>query len=78
LVIKEKPKIEEIVQCPECGDNQVSKDYSRAELVCTNCGLVLDESLIDQGPEWQVFDSEQQEKRARTGAPMTSPFMIRD
>ena len=27
--------------------------------------------MIDQGPEWRAFDSEQREKRARTGAPMT-------
>jgi transcription initiation factor TFIIB len=72
----EKRKIEELVQCPECRSNQLSKDYSRAELVCNNCGLVLDESLIDQGPEWRAYDSEQQEKRARTGAPMT--FTIHD
>jgi transcription initiation factor TFIIB len=71
LVKKEKQTIEEIVQCPECGSNHLSKDYSRAELVCRNCGFVLDENMIDQGPEWRAFDSEQREKRARTGAPMT-------
>jgi transcription initiation factor TFIIB len=71
LVKKEKQKIEEIDQCPECGSNHLSKDYSRAELVCRNCGLVLDENMIDHGPEWRAFDSEQREKRARTGAPMT-------
>jgi transcription initiation factor TFIIB len=71
LVKKEKQKIEEIAQCPECGSNHLSKDYSRAELVCRNCGLVLDEDIIDHGPEWRAFDSEQREKRARTGAPMT-------
>jgi transcription initiation factor TFIIB len=71
LVKKEKQTIEEIIQCPECGSNHLSKDYSRAELVCRNCGLVLDEDIIDHGPEWRAFDSEQREKRARTGAPMT-------
>jgi transcription initiation factor TFIIB len=71
LVKKEKQTIEEIVQCPECGSNHLSKDYSRAELVCRNCGLVLDEDIIDHGPEWRAFDSEQREKRARTGAPMS-------
>jgi transcription initiation factor TFIIB len=71
LVKKEKQKIEEIDQCPGCGSTHLSKDYSRAELVCRNCGLVLDENMIDQGPEWRAFDSEQREKRARTGAPMT-------
>ncbi len=57
--------------CPECGSNHLSKDYSRAELVCCDCGLVIDEDLIDHGPEWRAFDSEQHEKRARTGSPMT-------
>ena len=71
LVKKEERKIEELAQCPECRSNQIRKDYSRAELVCKNCGLVLDESMIDQGPEWRAYDSEQQEKQARTGAPMT-------
>jgi transcription initiation factor TFIIB len=71
LVKKEKQKIEEIAQCPECGSTYLIKDYSRAELVCRNCGLVLDEDIIDHGPEWRAFDSEQREKRARTGAPMT-------
>ena len=71
LASKEKQAIEETVMCPECGSNHLSKDYSRAELVCQDCGLVIDEDLIDHGPEWRAFDSEQHEKRARTGSPMT-------
>jgi transcription initiation factor TFIIB len=70
-VKKDKQKIEEITQCPECGSTHLTKDYSRAELVCNSCGLVIDEDLIDHGPEWRAFDSDQQEKRARVGAPMT-------
>jgi len=68
---KEKQKIEETVKCPECGSIYLGRDHSRAELVCKNCGLVIDEDLIDYGPEWRAFDSNQREKRARTGAPMT-------
>ncbi|MFW6120969.1 MAG: transcription initiation factor IIB [Petrotogales bacterium] len=68
---KDKQKIEETIKCPECGSTHLSRDYSRAELVCRDCGLVIDEDLIDHGPEWRAFDSEQREKRARTGAPMT-------
>ena len=71
MTSKNKQKIEETVKCPECGSNHLSKDYSRAELICDDCGLVIDEDLIDHGPEWRAFDSEQREKRARTGAPMT-------
>jgi len=67
---KEKQKIEETVKCPECKSTHLSRDFSRAELVCEDCGLVIDEDLIDHGPEWRAFDSDQREKRARTGAPM--------
>ena len=66
-----KQKIEMTIKCPECGSKHLTKDYSRAELVCRDCGLVVDEEFIDHGPEWRAFDSEQREKRARTGAPMT-------
>jgi len=71
LADKEKQKIEETVKCPECGSSFILRDHSRAELVCRNCGFVIDEDLIDYAPEWRAFDSEQREKRARTGAPMT-------
>ena len=61
----------ETTSCPECKSPHLVKDYSRGELVCQNCGLVLEEHLIDQGPEWRSFDSGQDEKRSRTGAPMS-------
>jgi transcription initiation factor TFIIB len=71
LVKKEKQSIEEIVQCPGCGRTHLSRDYSRAELVCNDCGLVIDEDFIDHGPEWRAFDGDQRDKRTRVGAPLT-------
>ena len=68
---KDKQIIEDTVKCPECGGTYLTRDYSRAELVCKDCGLVIDEDIIDHGPEWRAFDSDQREKRARTGSPMT-------
>jgi len=62
---------EEIEKCPECSGKHLVRDYERGELICEDCGLVLDDQFIDQGPEWRAFDVEQGEKRARTGAPMT-------
>ncbi len=58
-------------KCPECGSRQLEHDYERAELVCADCGLVIDEDLIDMGPEWRAFDHDQRMKRSRVGAPMT-------
>lgn len=66
LVIKD-----EIVKCPECGSTHLTRDYERGELICEDCGFVIEDNFIDQGPEWRAFDMEQGEKRARTGAPMT-------
>ena len=57
--------------CPECGNSSLAKDYERAEIICNSCGLVIDEKIIDTGPEWRAFDHEQRMKRSRTGAPMT-------
>jgi len=63
-------------QCPECGSRQLVHDYERAELVCQQCGLVIDAEFIDRGPEWRAFDHDQRMKRSRVGAPMT--FTIHD
>jgi transcription initiation factor TFIIB len=68
---KNKQTIEETMNCPKCSSTHLIKDYSRAELVCEKCGLVIDAEIMDHGPEWRAFDSDQREKRARTGSPMT-------
>ena len=68
---RKNQKVEENTICPECASIHLSRDYERGELVCENCGLVLECTSIDQGPEWRAFDPEQGEKRARTGAPMS-------
>ena len=62
--------VEEDIKCPECGSSHLVRDYGRGELICEGCGLIVDESYIDQGPEWRAFDSEQKQKKARTGAPL--------
>jgi transcription initiation factor TFIIB len=64
-------KVEYIENCPECGSKSLNRDYERAEIVCKECGLVIDEKIIDMGPEWRAFDYEQRIKRSRVGAPMT-------
>lgn len=70
-MVKKKFEVEETMKCPECGNTDLKKNSTRGELICNGCGIVIEESLIDLGPEWRAFDSEQQEKRARTGAPST-------
>lgn len=57
-------------KCPECGSKKLSRDYERGEVVCSECGLIVDEHVMDTGPEWRAFDADQRDKRARGGAPI--------
>ena len=61
-----------VKKCPECGSiNLIFKD-ERGEIICKDCGLVIEEKMVDFGQEWREFDSDSSAKRARTGAPLTS------
>lgn len=57
--------------CPECGSTKLINDHERGEVVCGACGLVIDDNIVDMGPEWRAFDHEQRDKRTRVGAPIT-------
>jgi transcription initiation factor TFIIB len=57
--------------CPECGNSNLISDDARGEIVCVVCGLVLGQRLIDSGPEWRAFSSEEANKKVRVGAPTT-------
>jgi transcription initiation factor TFIIB len=57
-------------KCTECGSSNLKRDSDRGEIVCQNCGLVIEENLVQEGPEWRAFDAEQRASRARTGAPL--------
>jgi transcription initiation factor TFIIB len=57
--------------CPEC-DGTLITDDGRAETVCQDCGLVVDEGDIDHGPEWRAFDAKERDEKSRVGAPTTN------
>ena len=60
-----------IKKCPECQGINLILNKDRGEVICKDCGLVIEEKMIDYGQEWRDFDSEEGDKRRRTGAPMT-------
>ncbi len=62
---------EEDIECPECGSLDVILDETRGEHICRNCGTVVSEKLIDDGPEWRAFTAEERSKRSRVGSPTT-------
>ena len=60
-----------IKKCPECSSINLRINKERGEVICRDCGLVIEDKMIDFGQEWREFDHEQADKRRRTGAPMT-------
>ncbi|WP_439026619.1 transcription initiation factor IIB [Haloarchaeobius sp. DT45] len=67
---EERAKQEEQTVCPECSGALV-QDSEHGEVVCGECGLVVEEVNIDHGPEWRAFDSKEKDEKSRVGAPTT-------
>jgi transcription initiation factor TFIIB len=40
------------------------------ESVCSDCGLVVQEDLLDRGAEWKAFTPQEEQSRARAGSPI--------
>ena len=60
-----------VKKCPECGGINLFFNKEKGEVICKDCGLVVEEKMVDFGQEWREFDSAQSEQRRRTGAPIT-------
>ena len=48
----DKPKgkksiVQSVKVCPNCGSRKVVRDYERGELVCSDCGLIIVEKIMD-------------------------------
>ncbi|MEM0118058.1 MAG: TFIIB-type zinc ribbon-containing protein [Conexivisphaerales archaeon] len=57
-------------RCPRCHSRLIG-DRETGEVVCGNCGYVLEEAMEFEGPEWKAIDPEDKLKRSRIGAPLT-------
>ena len=69
---KRKPKKSiSINKCPECGSKKIRIDRRKGEKVCSKCGLVIKDKMIDSSAEWRAFDAEQMKRKTRGGAPLT-------
>lgn len=40
----------------------------KGESVCAHCGMVLEETIIDSGPEWRTFVKDGKNEKSRVGA----------
>ncbi|ADB59376.1 transcription initiation factor IIB [Haloterrigena sp. SYSU A558-1] len=57
--------------CDECSDGTLVTSEDQGELVCDQCGLVVEGSNIDHGPEWRAFNHSERQSKSRVGAPTT-------
>ena len=62
---------EETQQCPECESDDLVSSADGGEIVCNDCGLVIEEENIDRGPEWRAFNHSERQNKSRVGAPTT-------
>lgn len=56
-------------RCPRCGKRNMVVDAIDGELLCGDCGYVLQEKIEETGPEWRAFSQEERDLKSRTGMP---------
>ncbi|MEK6898957.1 MAG: TFIIB-type zinc ribbon-containing protein [Nanoarchaeota archaeon] len=59
-----------IKRCPECQSVNLTYDDQKGEIICNDCGLLIEEKMVDTGQETGgQFDKS--EKKTRGGAPLS-------
>jgi transcription initiation factor TFIIB len=59
-----------VKKCPDCGSTKLYYDDQKGEVICNDCGLVVEEKIVDTSQEMQgSFEGE--EKKGRGGAPLS-------
>ena len=67
-----------IKKCPECGATNLMHNKDKGEVICRSCGLVIEDKMIDFGQEWREFDSDDSDKKRRTGDLLLQLFIFLD
>ncbi|MDH5689767.1 MAG: transcription initiation factor IIB [Candidatus Bathyarchaeota archaeon] len=57
-------------RCPQCGSPELVRDEEMGEIVCSGCGLVILEDMLNRSPEWRAFTLEEKRSKRRAGAPI--------
>ncbi|MBS3067030.1 hypothetical protein J4205_04355 [Candidatus Pacearchaeota archaeon] len=59
-----------VQRCPECNSVNLTHDEEKGEIICNDCGLIVEEKMVDTGIDLSgKFDKS--EKKGRGGAPMS-------
>lgn len=60
---------ENVKKCPECESTNLYNNRDKGEIVCRNCGFILDSRNISLGKEWRDFEESDDSEMRRSGAP---------
>src|SRR6266496_5378583 len=56
--------------CPSCKrDNAIITDPKSGEIICSRCGMVVSDKMLERKQEWRTFAIDESEDRTRTGPP---------
>jgi transcription initiation factor TFIIB len=70
LISYSKFKMTYVKRCPECKSVDLTYDEQRGEIVCNECGLIVEEKMVDTGQDaGGQFDKS--DKKGRGGAPIS-------
>lgn len=69
LEMAKRQRLLQLGRCPECGSEERVTDGDSGEVICSNCGLVLRELMLNQNPEWRAFTPEERKAKVRVGSP---------
>jgi transcription initiation factor TFIIB len=61
-----------VKKCSDCGSINLFVNRDKGEVICKDCGLVIEDKMVEFGQEWREFEGDNSGRSARrTGAPMT-------
>jgi len=58
--------------CPDCGGLNLIEDSHRGELICSICGIVVEEMAFDFSQEKRAFTAEEVDNRKHNGSPISA------
>lgn len=68
---KSQTSLAPLKRCPECGSEKFVDDPDVGEAVCSSCGLVVNDRVMNRGPDWRVHTQEERNAKAHVGPPST-------
>jgi transcription initiation factor TFIIIB Brf1 subunit/transcription initiation factor TFIIB len=54
-------------QCRACHSTALYTDWSQGDRICTSCGVVDEEHIMDRGPEWRDYQDDPDSTAQRSG-----------